>query len=439
MRRALVRVAFFLSVLAPALPADADFHLWAIDEIFTTADGKVQFIEFVALAGGQQFLAGHGLTASGGPDSPRSHTFASSLPFDTSGRRFLVGTASFEALGIVPPDYTVADGFLFPGGGTINFGEGSDVWTYPAMPTDGRLSLNRNGSTGVNSPRNFFNATGSVESGAADHNVQGLWWRSPAGSESGWGLNISHQGTILFGTWFTYGSDGAGLWLVMPDARRSGPNTYSGPIYRTTGPAFDSVPFSPSQVVATPVGTATLAFSNANSGTFSYTVDTVTQSKPITRQVYASPQSVCTQSGGSSGPRSYQDLWWRAPAGSESGWGVNLVHQGNILFATWFTYGADGKGIWFVMSDLRKGEGEIFSGKVFRTTGPAFSAVPFDPQAVAVTEVGTASFAFASPDGGTFSYNVNGVSQSKPIERQIYSTPESTCVLSSFDPDGYPQ
>ena len=33
----------------------------------------------------------------------------------------------------------------------------------------------------------------------------------------------------------------------------------------------------------------------------------------------------------------YQDLWWN-PA--ESGWGVNFTHQGDIIFATWFTYDA---------------------------------------------------------------------------------------------------
>ena len=46
----------------------------------------------------------------------------------------------------------------------------------------------------------------------------GLWWKSPAASESGWGLNITHQGDILFATWFTYDRDGNGMWLVIPQA-----------------------------------------------------------------------------------------------------------------------------------------------------------------------------------------------------------------------------
>lgn len=295
MRRAAFRIIVFLAAFAAALPARAIFHLWAIDEIFSTADGRVQYIELRALTGGQQFLGGHSLTASGGPGPPRSYSFSGALPGDTEGRRFLVGTTSFAALGVVAPDYVVPDGFLFPGGGTLDFAEGSDTWTYPALPADGRLSLNRNGTTAVNSPRNFANATGTVQA-AASVNVQGLWWRSPAGSESGWGLNVAHQGDILFVTWFTYGADGNGMWLLMPDARLASANTYTGAIYRTTGPAFNAVPFDSSRVTATPVGTGTLAFADASTGTFTYNVDGTSQAKPITRTVFASPVSTCTQS-----------------------------------------------------------------------------------------------------------------------------------------------
>src|SRR5438552_16417332 len=117
---------------------------------------------------------------------------------------------------------------------------------------------------------------------------------------------------------------------------------------------------------------------------------------------------------------SYQGLWWNAPAGSESGWGVNLTHQGNILFATWFTYDADGKGMWLVMprGDLQPmmmnpygyGYGEMeqqptYTGTLYRTTGPAFDAASFNSSAVAAIAVGEATFAFSSEDSGTFYYN----------------------------------
>ncbi|TMG87516.1 MAG: hypothetical protein E6H78_01000, partial [Betaproteobacteria bacterium] len=43
------------------------------------------------------------------------------------------------------------------------------------------------------------------------------------------------------------------------------------------------------------------------------------------------------------GPANYEGLWWKSPAESESGWGINFAHQGDTIFATWFTYDLTGK------------------------------------------------------------------------------------------------
>jgi hypothetical protein len=257
-------------------------------------------------------------------------------------------------------------------------------------------------------------------------NVQSLWWASPAGSESGWGLNITQQGDIVFATWFTYDTDGSGLWLVMSEGRRqAGTNTFQGTLFRTTGPAFSSPTFDPTRVTVSPVGTATLTFADANNGSFAYAVNGVSQTKAITRQVYASPVPTCTAGGTPGASPNFQDLWWRGP--SESGWGVNLTHQGDTLFATWFTYDAAGKGLWLVASDVRKTATNTYSGALFRTTGPAFSASPWNPSQVAVTNVGSVTFTFSDANNGTFAYTVNGVSQSKPITRQVFSSPATVC------------
>ena len=122
---------------------------------------------------------------------------------------------------------------------------------------------------------------------------QGLWWASPANSESGWGLNITHQGDILFMTWFTYDTDGRGMWLVMSSGNRTAPGTYSGPLYRTSGPPYNRVPWT-GAVTVTQVGTATFTFSGANNGTFAYTVDGFSQTKAITRQAFSSPLTACS-------------------------------------------------------------------------------------------------------------------------------------------------
>jgi hypothetical protein len=128
---------------------------------------------------------------------------------------------------------------------------------------------------------------------AASPNFQDLWWASPAGSESGWGVNVAHQGDIIFITWFTYGADGRGMWLVGSNLSRTAPGTFSGPLYRTTGPAFSANPWNSNGVAQTQVGNATFTFSDLNNGSFAYTVDGISQTKSITRLVFSQPTTVC--------------------------------------------------------------------------------------------------------------------------------------------------
>jgi hypothetical protein len=269
--------------------------------------------------------------------------------------------------------------------------------------------------------------SGEARQSASDTiNVQGLWYRSPAESESGWGVNLTQQGDILFATWFTYDASGQGMWLVMSRGDRTGADTYSGTLYRTTGPTFDADPWDPAQVSRSVVGNATFAFTDANNGTFTYTVNGVTQSKPITRQVF-STLPTCVQAETFAPPSNYSDLWWRSPPGSGSGWGVNVTQQGDILFATWFTYDASGHGMWLVMSRGEKLADGKYSGTLYRTTGPSFDATPWDPARVERTPVGNATFTFADINNGTFAYTVNGTSRSEPITRQVYASPATVC------------
>ena len=46
-------------------------------------------------------------------------------------------------------------------------------------------------------------------------------------------------------------------------------------------------------VVETTVGAATLTFTDGNHATFAYSVSGVAQAKPITRQIFAPPGTVC--------------------------------------------------------------------------------------------------------------------------------------------------
>jgi hypothetical protein len=257
-------------------------------------------------------------------------------------------------------------------------------------------------------------------------NVQGLWWRAPGGSESGWGINVTQQGDVLFATWFTYDTDGTGLWLVMPNGAKLPDGTWSGALYRTRGPAFSAIPWIQGDVVSTPVGTATFAFSDGDNGTFSYTVNGASQSKAIAREVFALPAPTCVEGETFAAASNYSDLWWHAPANTESGWGINVTHQGDILFATWFTYDPSGKGQWLVMPNGAKVAPGSYSGSLYRTTGSPYNAA-WNPAQLGSTQVGTASFSFSDISNGTFTYTVDGVSGSKAITRESFASPTTVC------------
>ena len=113
-------------------------------------------------------------------------------------------------------------------------------------------------------------------------NYADQWW-NPA--ESGWGLFIWHDKLDrLLGAWFTYSSDNKAEWYTIQVGSwvALGRDRYDGQLIKTTGPSFAAfVPGSAVQVQV--VGTASLNFTDANNGTFTYTLNGVTQTKTITR------------------------------------------------------------------------------------------------------------------------------------------------------------
>ena len=131
-----------------------------VQEVFSNADGSVQFVELLTTSNNQQSLDGHTLVASQDASS-NTYNFVGSGPSPTANTHLLLATADFEDAceGLVP-DYILADGFLFDPDGTVNFGEGADVITYSTLPLDGETSLNYPGETEATStPRWWPTAT----------------------------------------------------------------------------------------------------------------------------------------------------------------------------------------------------------------------------------------------------------------------------------------
>ncbi len=259
---------------------------------------------------------------------------------------------------------------------------------------------------------------------------EGLWWHAPAQSESGWGINFAHQGDVIFATWFTYDVNGKAWWLTMT-ANKIAAGVYSGQLIRTNGAPFNA--FVPPST-ATVVGTGTLTFTSGTTGTFAYSVNdganVASQSKAIVLQTFG-PVPTCTWGAQPDLTKAtnYQDLWWAA-GGTESGWGVNLIHQGSTIFATWFTYDTNRNPVWYSATATQTAP-KTYTGALLRTNGPAFNAVPFDPTLVGRTTVGTATFTFTSGNDGSFTYQVNDganvANQTKAINRQVFRAPGTVC------------
>ncbi len=423
MREISRRLRALLVLLAIAGSAHATFHLWSITQLYSNADGTVQFIELKALAGGQEFLGGHTITSSQG-STTHSFTFPSDLPGDTSEttgggyygggstilKSMVIGTQGFAALGVVRPDYVVPNGFLFTSGGTLVYGEGADMWAYPSLPSDGSHALNRNGTTSVNSPVNFAGDGGTVTLASdAPGALSGLWWNA---SESGWGIDFTQRRNIVFAAWFTYDASGNPKWYVasscmMPAGTTGSTGTCNGSLYEVNGPTFFGTAFNPSLVNVVTSGTLQVSFQNADAATMTYTVAGQTRTVAITRQAVGT--------GTASLSVDYTDLWWNP---NESGWGMAIAQQSGNMFLAWYVYDSAGKATWYVASNCAV-SGSGCSGTLYGTKGPAFGPT-FDPSQVQVFPAGTVSLDFTDANNGTLSYTVNGVSASKTITRQLF-------------------
>lgn len=164
----------FVALLALSLfnsSALAGSHLWRFNEIFSNADGTIQFVELKESMGAnnETFIGNKDITSAA---TGHSFIFPSNLPCSncTANKHLLLATQSFADLpGAPTPDFIIPEGIL------PLFATDSDTltywtytlatWSYEGVPTDGINSLNHGESSdtiAVNSPTNFNDESGSV-------------------------------------------------------------------------------------------------------------------------------------------------------------------------------------------------------------------------------------------------------------------------------------
>ena len=344
-----------------------------------------------------------------------------------------------------------------------------------------------------------------------------LWFNV---NESGWGLNLIHQGDTVFASLFVYGPDGQPKWYYASGLAGDG-SSYSGALYENTGPWFGGR-FDGGPVSARQVGTLALSIGD-NGGGLDYTIDGVHVTKAISRYTFrrttlqgsydgymlqpagsggaeagrtdlsllvsdngtsfsmdteSDSQSPCKYNGtlgqdgqlegvagtfqcfSGTGPWSMtvdptpegftgtfsgngingriaaarrgaaqmqgngwrNDLWY---VPNESGWGLNVIEQGDTLFASLFVYDAQNRPRWYSASDLRQAgdsaSGDVtYTGALVESTGPYFGT-SFNPSAVTRRTVGAMTFR-TQADGvnAELSYSVDGVQVVKTVMRYTF-------------------
>lgn len=181
--RALPCLAALLGLLA-LLPAaaHAKAHLWKFTEVFSSADGTVQFVEmfvFDPLGTAETQFLGNQLASDA-----NTYVFPNNLPPENTFNRWvLIGTQAFADLpGAPQPDFIIPPNFFDPFDDTLVYRFGLDTFDLPpgALPRNGISSLLLGGTIAPNSPTNFAGVAGSVVVGPSVPTVSlPLWVWAP--------------------------------------------------------------------------------------------------------------------------------------------------------------------------------------------------------------------------------------------------------------------
>ena len=156
-------------------PVFGAYHLWDINEVYSSADGSVQFIELRTTSIGQQNLLSGGCSLrSTNSTGMSTFTFPSNLPTYSGAKTCIIGTANLSSIpGGVAPNYIIPANFIRPPDNGQNAAIvfvpppfSSVAGVFATLPADGDSALIRSGASMVvvptNSPRNFSDQSNTI-------------------------------------------------------------------------------------------------------------------------------------------------------------------------------------------------------------------------------------------------------------------------------------
>ncbi len=262
-----------------------------------------------------------------------------------------------------------------------------------------------------------------LQAQSGSNNYTGMWWKS---NEAGWGLNIQHQGDVLLPSWFTYDASGKVQWYLISGASRQANGDYVGEVFQFNGMPFSQINGGAAFTSSLRVGTASLSFPSASSLVFNYTINNISQVKTLERFNFATPPTCTFTTGSRVNATNFTDLWWNP---NEAGWGFNMVHQSDSIFAAWYTYGANGTAMWLSTLATKQTDGS-FKGDVNRPlSGTPFSQINnASATTIPLPKVGEITIRFSDGEHASISYTVDGSTQTKSLERFVFASPVSICT-----------
>lgn len=259
--------------------------------------------------------------------------------------------------------------------------------------------------------------------GNSNPNRSALYFNS---AEAGYAVSITHQDDVLAAAWYTFDPNGRPVWFTSA-APRQPDGRYAGQYFFSTGTPFQNISGSQASQTTEALGSTSFEFAADGRLTFTFTPNGGSAaSRNLEALSFVPNPPVCRFTNEPrTGASNYSDLWWNS---AESGWGLTIIHQGDGMFVAWYTYAADGQPQWLTSFMTRQADGS-FRGRLNR---PA-SGLPYTstPNGAVTTfplpDVGEAALAFSDGERGEFAYSLDGVIQSKAIERFAFGALRQVC------------
>lgn len=234
-------------------------------------------------------------------------------------------------------------------------------------------------------------------------------WVNPG--QPGWGVFLDHQGASLFATLFTHDAGGNPAWLFMSNGTRQPDGSFAGDLHRTRGPIDQAL----KNVAA--VGTMRFEPGLGDEARLVYYVDGGLFTRTVKRfRLDPKAARECrwtVDAKESAAEHANFTALWSNPA--DPGWGLAISHQGEAAFGVLFTYDAQNRPTWAVMSNGKRNAQGGFTGDVYRAVKDRIEVA------------GQMSLAFAGSDHGVLRYRIGGLDFKGPIIRQTFSRLTPRC------------